>query len=190
MRRRFPHARIVAAVFARPPPAKAVEYLARAIALDEQLTTAVRPELALAYFNLGVSLNREGKPEAEKAFHEAELREPKYVALRMEYKANSGPATGNGPRPYVTGKPITRDPKLAGLYRQAVASHQQGQLDLALDEFTMLLRTDPKCAEAWLGRGAVFLEKNDPESAIGDVNRRSTWTRIPRKPTACAGGHI
>ena len=144
-------------------PERAAEYFKQAGDPNKSLTMAVDAEIARAYFNRGVNLDKTGKrPEAEQAFGEAGRRDVKYVALCMEYLKNRNVALS----PYMTVRPIL-DPKLL----HASALVEQKKFDEALDEFTNILHVDPKCADAWRGRGLAFLGKNDADSAIPDYER-------------------
>ena len=67
--------------------------------------------------------------------------------------------------------PIDRDPALTKRINSAWDAFSQGQLDYAIGKFSDILTTHPDSAEAWYGRGWVFLEKSNPESAIDNFDQ-------------------
>lgn len=151
-------------------PDRAIEYFSEAIRLNKKLATEITPELARAYFDRGVSLDKAGsRQEAQTAFDEAERLDPKYGKLRIEHNTEIALARNtSGTR---TDSPIDLDPRLSELNQQALASLERKDLDTALGQYSNILRIYPTFAEAWYGRGIVFLEKDLPDSAVQDLNQ-------------------
>jgi tetratricopeptide (TPR) repeat protein len=162
-----------------PQFAEAVTSYQEAIRLDNHLAAQVNPELAKAYFNWGVSLEREGaQTDADNAFSQAEKLDAKYVALRLEHEKKTRPAA-SGPLVVTVLKPIEVDPKPAQFNHQGFASFERGEFDKAIQDFTNAIRIDPKSADAWYGRGSAFLEKGFPDTALADFDQA-----IGFRPTA------
>ena len=150
-------------------PEKAVKCFQEASRLDATLATKVKPDLAQAYFDWGVSLAKAGKlREADGKFREAERLDSTYVGRYQEFIMQD-PSASNGP--HMVSLPIAPNPELSERIRQATALQEQGKLDEALGQFTDMVRTHPKCAQVWLGRGGTFLDKGFPDSAVQDFDR-------------------
>lgn len=151
-------------------PAQTVACLEEAIRWDKSLFDQVNPDLAQAYFNLGIYLDKAGKKlKAGDAFSRAEKIDHKYVQLRLEYQGKSK-QEGLAP-PTIVEKPVGIDPLLARLSRDPTASLERHTLDKALANYSNSLKANPKNVYAWYGQGCMFLQKGFAEMAIDDFDR-------------------
>ena len=56
-------------------------------------------------------------------------------------------------------------------YNQGVKYQQQGQLDLAIKEYTQAIEIDPKLPQAYLNRGNAYIAQGDYDRAIADCHK-------------------
>jgi tetratricopeptide (TPR) repeat protein len=56
-------------------------------------------------------------------------------------------------------------------YNRGVVYQQQGQLDLAIDEYTQAIALNPQFSEAYYNRGNAYYDKGDLDRAIADFDQ-------------------
>jgi tetratricopeptide (TPR) repeat protein len=146
-----------------PQPDKAIECFKEAIHLNHALKKQIDPDLAQAYFDWAINLDRDGKrQEADKAFNEAVRLDTKYAELRKKHNTKIE-VVGNDPlRRRTAFKPELAD---------AFVHLDQKHFDQALSGFSDLINKDSAWADPWLGRGSAFLGKGFPDSAVKDFDR-------------------
>jgi tetratricopeptide (TPR) repeat protein len=176
-------------LLARPKPQidKAKEYFGEAVRRNKELESKSNSKLAEAYFNHGVSLDKDGKRlevgqffgEAAKASAKAEEAFGKAIQLRQEYAdryrkyREEVDREKQHPGDHMVVEPIKDNPRVWPAYSRAKHMLERKRLDRALASLSDLIETGDgsKYAEVWYLRGIAFLEKGFPDSAIPDFDQ-------------------
>ena len=159
----------------------------QAAKLDPQLSAIASSEIAQAYFNWAVELNRQGKLiESESAFAEAKQRDPKFGDDYEAFKKSRVDSDTPGPvrhevafRGGLDASPIIRDAKAVELEQQATELLNKKDYVAAIEKFTESLKLDDTNFAAWFGRGRAFLEHGFPDTAVDDFNTAINLTSQP-----------
>lgn len=64
-------------------------------------------------------------------------------------------------------------------FADAIAHHQQGELDKAIEDYTSAISSDPKSARTYAGRGDAYHSKGLYGAAIGDFDRAIEISKEP-----------
>ena len=155
----------------------AVTCFQEATRLDPKLASRSKTQIAQAYYDLAMDLDRQGQTtEAEVAFAEAKQRDPKFDAAYEQFKHAETVIDGDGSSRYEVGYrgglAATTPPnaKAVELENQANELLNQQEYDKAIECYTEALRQDHRYAAAWFGRGKAFLEHGFPDTAVDDLN--------------------
>jgi tetratricopeptide (TPR) repeat protein len=142
---------------------------------DNRLPRAVRTELAEAYFNHGVSLETVGKrTEAEDVYRRAkDLDATRFDLLRGQQTQKNASVL-----------PVGGTVETEVLVSKARAMLGKREFDAAVESFTEALRSNPRSAEAYFGRGRAFLEKGFPDTAAEDFEQVICLKRDDAPPQA------
>jgi tetratricopeptide (TPR) repeat protein len=139
--------------------------------LEPKLAREFQGDLANVYFQYGVSLAEAGKKqEAEATFSRATALDPKYAQRVKEYWATVRVPSPDG-QTITKNKLIGPAPKVAEFNQQGFDALQHDRWDEAIRCFGEAIGLDPNFADAHFGRGAAFLGKGFPNTAIAEFDR-------------------
>ncbi len=77
-------------------------------------------------------------------------------------------------KPPPTEKPLYPEdsvPQAIEQYNRGLAHHEQGQLDLAIEAYTLATTLDPQYAQAYASRGTSYADQGDLDRAIADYDQ-------------------
>jgi len=164
----------------------AIAAFQEATRLDPQLTAKANTQIAQAFFDSAVHFDRQGESaEAQRAFAEAEQRDPKFTLAHEQYlQARTALRTSSAQR-YEVGyrggiRPAAQpNAKTTELVEQANLMFDAKDYDGAIERYTEALRLDSRLGDAWFGRGKAFLAQGFPDTAVDDLNVAINFTSQP-----------
>ena len=155
-----------------PDFAKAIAAYKEALKLNHNLASEIEPQMAAAYWNWALTLDRAGQvDEAKDKLYRAIALDPnaKYDARWVQEEQKTLLSAGV-PRTFGPQEQVRGYSGVVKLIDQASAFLKQGQFDDAIKTFSLALQIDPKNYAARYGHGLAFLEKGFPDTAIEDFD--------------------
>jgi tetratricopeptide (TPR) repeat protein len=164
----------------------AIAAFQEATRLDPQLAAKANTQIAQAFFDSAVHLDRQGESaEAQRAFAEAEQRDPKFTLAHEQYQQARTALRSTDVQRYEVGyrggirQATQPDAKTLELVEQAKAMFEAKDYDNAIERYTEALRLDSRLGDAWFGRGQAFLAQGFPDTAVDDLNVAINFTNKP-----------
>jgi predicted O-linked N-acetylglucosamine transferase (SPINDLY family) len=140
---------------------------------DAYKALSIRPDSADAYYNMGVTLQKQGKLEgAIEAYNKAIALQPDYadayynmgIALQEQGKLEEAIDAYN--------KASAIKPNYVKAYNNmGVTLQEQGKLEEAIEAYNKALALQPDYAEAYNNMGNAFKDQGKPEEAIEACNK-------------------